>query len=75
MASTAVSSCASVAVEKFSVKLAAAWSSLAEIVKVPEEAGVVLIDIRNRVTATTVGVAALAEGSVACSQLTGVIKA
>lgn len=73
MALTAVCSCASVAVAKFSVRFAAAWSSLAVIVSTPVP-GVVLIDCRKRAMATTLAVAVLAEESLACTQLSGVIK-
>ncbi len=75
MVLTAACSCASVAVEKSSDKPAAAVSSPAVIVNEPLEASVVLIVIRNRVTAITEGVDALAVGSVDCAQLTGVIMA
>jgi len=72
---TAVCSCTSVAVEKSSDRLAAAASSAEVIVKLPEEGGVVLMEMRNRATATTDGVVVSAEASVACAQLTGVIMA
>ena len=72
---TAACSCTSVAVEKSSDRPAAAVSSAAVMVKLPEEGGVVLMEMRNRATATTAGVVVLADAVVACAQLTGVIKA
>jgi hypothetical protein len=60
IAVTAVCSCASVAVEKFSNRFAAAWSSLDVIVNAVEEPGVVLMDCRNLISASTVGVKVLA---------------
>jgi hypothetical protein len=80
MAVTAVCNCPCVAVEKFRLKLEAAWISADVIVSVLKDPGAVPtgvpIEIRSWAVATTDGVEASAEGlPLACAQLTGVMKA
>jgi len=75
MAVTAFCSWSCVALDRIRLEVAAAWSSPEVIVNEPEEAGVVLIEMRNWATLRTDAVEVLAVAFVDCAQLSGVMNA